>query len=155
MPIVIESIGTVEAAGAFAVRVDPKWRPGLLGLEGFGHVVVVWQANRAAWDDGFIRVPEPYKGGPAEVGILATRSPLRPSRICVSVAAVVGLDATSGRVGLAWIDADEGSPVVDIKPYHPSCDRVEAPRVPGWCASWPRSLEQSAGFDWSTVFNFG
>lgn len=155
MQITMESIGSIEAAAAFAVTLNPEWRPGLLGLEGFGHVVVVWLANRATWHEGFIQVPEPYRGGPERVGIFATRSPIRPNGICVSVAAVTGIDIASGRVSLAWIDAEDASPVIDIKPYHPSCDRVEAPLVPHWCASWPRSIEQSADFDWSSVFNFG
>jgi tRNA-Thr(GGU) m(6)t(6)A37 methyltransferase TsaA len=155
MQITIESIGSVVAAQGFAVKLNPSWRRGLLGLEGFGHVMVLWQASRATWEEGFIQVPEPYRGGPAEVGIFATRSPVRPNGICVSVAAVTGVDMASGTVSLAWIDAEDGSPVIDIKPYHPSSDRVEAPLMPRWCSSWPRSIEQSASFDWSAVFNFG
>jgi len=46
------------------------------------------------------------------------------------------------------------SPVLDIKPYTPSLDRVEAPGVPKWCSHWPKSLEQSEDFDWENEFNF-
>jgi tRNA (Thr-GGU) A37 N-methylase len=59
-----------------------------------------------------------------------------------------------GIIGLAFIDAEDGTPVLDIKPYTPSLDRVENPIVPKWCAHWPKSVESSGSFDWSSVFNF-
>lgn len=55
---------------------------------------------------------------------------------------------------LAHIDAEAGTPVLDIKPYTPSLGRVEKPSVPSWCADWPASVEESGRFDWSSVFNF-
>lgn len=55
---------------------------------------------------------------------------------------------------ISWIDAFDGSPVLDIKPYHPSIDRVEEPIVPDWCKNWPKSIESSGDFDWSSVFIF-
>lgn len=154
MKLQIESIGTIHRKKGFAVKLDSKWRAGLAGLEDFGHVVVLWQAHQATWADDFLSVKRPYRGGPDEVGVFSTRSPSRPNRICVSIAALVGLDLETCTVNLAWIDAEDGSPVIDIKPYHPSSDRVERPNTPAWCASWPKSLEQSASFDWSKVFNF-
>ena len=57
-------------------------------------------------------------------------------------------------IGLNYIDAAHGSPVLDIKPYMPSLDRVETPDMPHWCKSWPYSIEKSTDFDWSSVFNF-
>jgi tRNA-Thr(GGU) m(6)t(6)A37 methyltransferase TsaA len=154
MHIQLESIGTIRTQEGFAVKLDSKWRAGLSELEGFGHVVVLWQAHQATWSDEHISVKQPYHGAPGEMGVFATRSPLRPNRVCVSVAALVSVDTETCTVNLAWIDAEEGSPVIDIKPYHPSSDRIEFPRTPPWCASWPKSLEQSARFDWSKVFSF-
>lgn len=48
----------------------------------------------------------------------------------------------------------EQIPVLDIKPYTPSLDRVETPNVPEWCSEWPKSTEESGNFDWESVFNF-
>lgn len=59
-----------------------------------------------------------------------------------------------GIIGLAYIDADNGTPVIDIKPYTPSLERVENPSLPEWCSNWPNNVEESGDFDWSTVFNF-
>lgn len=35
-----------------------------------------------------------------------------------------------------------------------SLDRVEHPIVPQWCSLWPKNIETSGDFDWSSVFNF-
>ena len=52
------------------------------------------------------------------------------------------------------VHADDNTPVLDIKPYTPSFDRVETPGVPAWCSEWPKSTEASGCFDWGQVFNF-
>ncbi len=46
------------------------------------------------------------------------------------------------------------TPVLDIKTYTPSLDRIEAPGVPEWCSHWPKSAEASEHFDWASEFNF-
>jgi hypothetical protein len=69
MQLQIESIGTIQAKKGFAAKLDSKWCAGLAGLEGFGHVAVLWQAHQATWRDNLISVKRPYRGGPDEVGI--------------------------------------------------------------------------------------
>jgi len=56
-------------------------------------------------------------------------------------------------IQVGYTDADNGSPVIDLKPYTPSLDRVENPSVPEWCRHWPKSLEKSADFDWDSEMN--
>lgn len=51
-------------------------------------------------------------------------------------------------------DAEEATPLIDIKPYAPSVDRVTSPQVPAWCAHWPRDVETSGEFDWAAEFRF-
>jgi tRNA (Thr-GGU) A37 N-methylase len=97
---------------------------------------------------------KPYKKGPDEIGVFALRSPERPNPVAVSNAAIAYVDEVSGMVGLYWIDAFPGSAVLDLKPYTPSIDRVERPSVPAWCSHWPKSVEESADFDWAAEFNF-
>ena len=57
-------------------------------------------------------------------------------------------------IGLSYIDAEDGSPLLDLKPYTPSLDRVEDPPLPAWCAHWPRDVESSGDFPWEDEFNF-
>ena len=55
---------------------------------------------------------------------------------------------------IAYIDAHDNTPILDLKPYTPSFDRLEALVVPDWCRHWPMSLEQSGEFNWENEFNF-
>ena len=64
----------------------------------------------------------------------------------------VAVDVDGGRVRIAYIDAEDGSPVLDLKPYVPATDRIRDVAYPDWAATWPQWYEDSATFDWGTVF---
>lgn len=134
------------------IKLDPKYAPGLKGLEGFSHIQVLWWADKASRDT--VRLTRPYVKGPAELGVFATRSPERPNPIAISNVDISYLDVDNGIVGLYYIDAFDSTLVLDLKPYTPSVDRVENPRVPAWCSHWPSCYEGSAEFDWEGEFNF-
>lgn len=153
----VTPVGAVRSKeGEFAIVIEPQYRPALLGLEGFGHIQVLWWCSEFDSEEAraVLDTPQPYKTGPDRLGIFATRSPLRPNPIAVTTCALVGVELEAGLLRLGWIDAFDGTPVLDIKPYTPSSDRVEAPAVPAWCAHWPGSLEEGAAFDWENEFNF-
>jgi tRNA (Thr-GGU) A37 N-methylase len=152
----LEVVGIAhEKGGRFWIEVEEGQRPGLSGLGGFGWVSILWWASLApAWRSEMLVLDSPYKVAPSRLGVFATRSPLRPNPICVSPSRLVGLDEARGILEFAWFDCEEGTPILDLKPYQPSADRVEAPGLPAWCSSWPRSIEASGDFDWSEVFNF-
>ena len=155
--LTLRPIGIVRAGGgAFVIEIDPAHRAGLSGLAGFSHVQILWWFsgcdNPAA--RGTRTVPKPYKKAPDRLGVFATRSPERPNPLALSCAALTFVDVEGGRVGLAYLDADDGSPVLDLKPYTPSLDRVERPAVPAWCAHWPHSVETSGDFNWEEEFLF-
>ena len=78
----------------------------------------------------------------------------RPNPIAVSNVNISYVDEKNGIVGLYYIDAFDGTNVLDLKPYVPSVDRVENVKVPNWCSHWPKSYEESAEFDWESEFNF-
>jgi tRNA (Thr-GGU) A37 N-methylase len=50
--------------------------------------------------------------------------------------------------------AEDGTPVIDLKPYHPSSDTVRLAKRPPWCAAWPSCYEDSADFAWDKEFLF-
>lgn len=155
MDYAVKKIGKVRSGRSFAVELDTKYWTGLAELALFSHVSVLWYADKApAWDSSFLLVDRPYRLAPEKVGVFATRSPLRPSRICLSVAELTSIDEKKGLVNLRWIDAEDGTPVLDLKPYHPSSDRIRDASVPAWCAHWPQSYEDSAGFAWEKEFLF-
>ena len=149
-----QAIGRVRAEKGFAIEIDPEWRPGLLGLEGFSHLLVIWHADQGQWNPDWLTMAKPYRKAPERLGIFATRSPVRPNSICLSVAPVIRIDRENGIIECAYVDAAEGTPVLDIKPWLACCDRPATPRSPEWCRHWPANLEASGRFDWQSEFLF-
>ncbi len=151
----VRPIGQVRSTrGEFCLALDKQYGPALRGLEGFSHVQVLWWCQLT--DDPAYRemleCGQPYKAGPARMGILATRSPLRPNPIGLSAVAVTRIDLAAAQVYVAWIDAEDGTPILDLKPYYPASDRVRDITVPEWCRHWPAWVEDSATFDWAAEF---
>ncbi len=153
----VSSIGkiSVNEKGMF-IELDRKYIPALEALDGFSHLNVIWWFSDFDIEDyrTILEAPKPYKKGPALMGIFSTRSPMRPNPIALSTVQVLNIDHEKGIIEIAYIDANDGTPLIDIKPYTPSMDRVENPSVPKWCSHWPKSYEQSGDFDWQSEFNF-
>lgn len=88
----------------------------LAGLEGFSHVEVLFQFHLV--DESAVvagaRRPRGRADWP-EVGIFAQRGRVRPNRLGVSVAELVAVEGTT--VVLQGLDAVDGTPVLDLKPY--------------------------------------
>ncbi len=71
------------------------------------------------------------------MGVFATRAEYRPNPIAVTVCKIMGIDQSEGRLVVGDIDAFDGTPVLDLKPYYPVCDRVEQATIPTWLSDWP------------------
>lgn len=153
----LKPIGKVEndEKGVF-IKLAPEYISGLLALDGFSHINVIWWFSDCdnQTDRNILQAEQPYKGAPPVMGVFATRSPFRPNPIALTAVEVINIDFDQGIIQVTFIDANNDTPVLDIKPYTPSLDRVETPGVPMWCSDWPKSTEQSGYFDWEQVFNF-
>ncbi len=87
----------------------------LAGLNAFSHCVVVYVFDRATWDESRIaRHPRGNKDWPL-VGIFAQRAKDRPNRIGITTCRIVSVEGAT--VHVAGLDAIDGTPVIDIKPY--------------------------------------
>lgn len=153
----VKQIGVIRSDDqGFRVVFSPAYKKALIGLEGFSHISILWWFSGCdnESDRSVLVEAKPYTKGPETLGAFAVRSPLRPNPIALSSARVTYIDAENGIIGLAYIDADDQSPVLDIKPYTPSLDRVETPEVPTWRGRWPNDVESSGDFDWESEFNF-
>lgn len=153
----LNPIGKVKQGehGAF-IELDPEYIHGLQALEGFSHINVVWwfsDCDNQAYRN-VLQTEQPYKNAPSVMGVFATRSPFRPNPIALTTSEIISIDLNKGIIHVAYIDAHDNTPILDIKPYTPSLDRVETPRVPQWCSEWPKSTEASSCFNWEEVFNF-
>jgi len=150
-------IGTVSVRdNQTMIELDKKYVSALTGLDGFGYIQILWCFNHCDNETARSKMTskKPYKKGPDVLGMFATRSPERPNPIALSCAYVTHIDYDNGIIGLAYIDAHDGTPVFDIKPYIPSLDRVENPKMPDWCKHWPNCIEKSGDFNWEDEFNF-
>lgn len=156
MSVTYNPIGRVKIEGGrYFIELEEKYFGATLGLGEYGHIVALWWPNLYDCEESrnYFILDKPYRHGPEKVGVLATRSPVRPNPIGVTVCALMGVDGENRRLELGWIDAEDGTPVLDIKPYEPSDDRVRDIRMPAWCAHWPQYLEENEGFDWGMEIN--
>ena len=90
------------------------------GLEGFSHVWLIWQFDRALRQTWSPTVRPPRLGGNQRMGVFATRSPFRPNGLGLSAVELerVSLDEPDGPVlYVRGADMVSGTPIFDIKPY--------------------------------------
>ena len=113
------------------IHLRPEYAPGLTGLEQFSHALVITFLHEAAFDPGrhLVRRPRGLATMP-EVGIFAQRAKDRPNPI--GITAVTILEVRGSILVVRGLDAIDGTPVLDIKPYYPHYDQVADARVPEW-----------------------
>ncbi len=116
-----------------SVKSDLIFREDLMdaleGIDSYSHIIVVFSCHRvpgAAKTHTFLT----GDAGLPEQGILASRSQLRPNSIGVAVVQL--LRRRKNIVRVLGLDAIDGTPIVDIKPYLPVYDSVPGATVPEW-----------------------
>jgi len=104
---------------------------GLIGLQDFSHLVIVYHLNKAEFSEKehLIRRPKGRDDMP-NIGIFAQRSKNRPNGIAISNVKL--LCVNKNVVEVQGLDAIDGTPVLDIKPCYPQYDLRENVIVPSW-----------------------
>jgi len=104
----------------------------LLGLDGFSHVYVFWWFDKNDTPEKRSILQVHPRGNPKNplTGVFATRSPVRPNLIALTLCKVVSVKENV--VEVEKIDAFPGTAVLDIKPFIPGYDSVPDARVPDW-----------------------
>ncbi len=110
-----------------ALEILPEFEAGLMDIEGFSHLYVLWAFDRA---EGFDLIAHPPTDEKRPHGVFATRSPRRPNPIALSTVELLGRDGASLRV--RGVDMLDGTPILDIKPYLSSIAPEKLKR--GWLA---------------------
>jgi tRNA-Thr(GGU) m(6)t(6)A37 methyltransferase TsaA len=104
---------------------------GLRGIEAFSHVIIVFLMHQSSFDPTAHLVRRPRgRADMPPVGIFAQRAKHRPNPIGITAVELVGVTGAILRV--RGLDAIDGTPVLDIKPYVPAFDRVADAGVPAW-----------------------
>lgn len=136
----LKFVGVVETVGELSkVRVFPEFCQGLEHLNNFSHIIVLyWLHLRDNEEERSVLqvLPRRHPGAP-RVGVFASRSPSRPNPVGLCVAELVEIEDCI--LIVKGLDALEGSPIVDIKPYIPRADSVPNARVPEWTSRGPPS----------------
>ena len=139
--IVLKPVGTVKnevidkkhdawGEDVSSIVLDGPYRTGLKGLEDFSHAIILFHLDKAHYDreKHLQRRPRNREDMPL-VGIFAQRGKDRPNQI--GMTAVEVLSVSDDALVVRGLDAIDGTPVLDIKPYYPMYDRRDA-RVPEW-----------------------
>ena len=139
--MILEQIGFVSSPVAEGVDegwgsvtsevvIDKEYAKGLNGLDAFSHILVVFYMHKYTYDadSDLVRRPQGRSDMP-EVGIFAQRAKHRPNPIGVTAVELVSVEGNV--VTVRGLDAIDGTPVLDVKPYFPAFDRKKTD-TPDW-----------------------
>lgn len=122
-----------ETEGELVLR--PELEEGLTDIEGFSHLYVIWVFDRI---EGYSLMSRARADGKPH-GVFATRMPMRPNPIGLTVVELLGREGATLRI--RGVDMLDGSPILDIKPYQSSVPIEQVRR--GWLADAERMKEQN------------
>jgi len=126
-------VGNVRKSGnSVQIEIDEKYHDALLGLEEFSHIIVFcwYHKNDRPGRRNTLQVhPRGDRKNPL-TGVFATRSPVRPNLIAITICRLISIEGNVIRVD--EIDAFDGTPVIDIKPCISRLDFISEVKVPSW-----------------------
>ena len=108
------------------LEILPEFDEGLKDIEGFSHLYVIWCFDRS---EGFELTAHPPCDDRTH-GVFATRSPMRPNPIALTVVELLGRNGNE--LSVRGVDMLDGTPILDIKPYLSNLPEEKLRR--GWLA---------------------
>lgn len=133
-------IGIVESSTEFSrIQIFPEYGKMLSSLRDFSHLIILyWFHLRDNEEErSTIQViPKRHLGAP-QVSVFASRSPSRLNPIGICVVKLISIEDYI--ITVSGLDAFEGSPIVDIKPYIPRADSVPNATTPQWARTGPKT----------------
>ena len=131
-------VGMVRKRGKrVTIEINPAYEDALMGLDQNSHIIVLswFQKSDTPAKRKTLQVhPRRNKANPL-TGVFATRSPVRPNPISISACKIVSIEGR--RIHVDAIDAFDGTPVIDIKPYVPRLDAISEVKMPAWAEESP------------------
>lgn len=110
------------------IEIDPCYAEALTGIEMYSQIIVLFWMHRAPPLSALRIHPRGNPDLPL-TGVLASRGRAHPNPIGLAVVDLLGRDGNS--LSVRRLDAFDGTPVIDIKPYD-HYDVYPDPRVPEW-----------------------
>lgn len=137
----VRFIGVVEKSGEqeALINIFPEFCAGLKGIEAFSHLIILyWIHLRDNEEERRTLLVFPRRHAVnIETGVFACRSPSRPNPIGLCIVELVKVKDC--KLVVNGLDAIEGSPIIDIKPYIPRADAFPNARVPEWTWKGPKT----------------
>lgn len=125
-----EELDREESSGVLSrIVILKKYEPALDGIDGFSHLFVIFWLNRIQDQERKLKVHPKGNMGMPLYGSLATRTRWRPNPIGMTVVRL--LSRKNNILKVMGLDALDGTPVIDLKPYD-YLDCVRNLRVPEW-----------------------
>lgn len=126
------------------LEIEEKFEKGLLRLEDFSHVIVLWWIEgRDTEEDRAILQVYPKVDGTREkvplVGVFACRSPGRPNPIGLTISKIIS--KKDNRLYIDRTDAFDNTPILDLKPYIPKSECILSAIVPDFMSSLQKPRE--------------
>lgn len=112
------------------IMLEEAYRGGLTGLQEFSHAIILCYLDKTCYipEKHLVRRPRNRQDMPL-LGIFSQRTKDHPNQIGITTVEILSLSDTTMTV--KGLDAIDGTPVLDIKPYFPIFDRRDA-RTPEW-----------------------
>ncbi len=107
---------------------EPGYRDpnALRGLEGYDYIWLIWHFSEVPRNRPFTPLVRPPRlGGNKKVGVFASRSPFRPNPIGLSCVRLEKIEMNTPQgpvIYVGGVDMKDGTPILDIKPYHPGVE---------------------------------
>ena len=112
------------------IVIDSSLDEALDGLDEFSHIIVLYWMHKATAGQLPAKIHPRGRRELPLVGFFATRSPNRPNP--VGKATVKLLQRRGNILRVEGLDAIDGTPVIDIKPFIPGNDSPVNAKVPQW-----------------------
>ena len=132
-PICPNPVGVVKKQGQNArLEIYPEYAPALLGLQGFSHLWVFYWFHENDTPTRRRTLQVHPRRDPANplTGVFACRAPERPNLIGFTACRIIKVEGNV--VEVADLDARDGTPILDLKPYIPSGDAIPEAVTPAW-----------------------
>mmetsp|Transcript_5857 Transcript_5857/g.12416 ORF Transcript_5857/g.12416 Transcript_5857/m.12416 type:complete len:260 (+) Transcript_5857:1623-2402(+) len=109
------------------IKVVPEWVPALDKIDGYSHLIIMWIMNKNVQKKK-AHVPQGMYEDVPKVGIFSCRCPQRPNPIAISLVKNIRTEDDGDMLVVEGLDAINGSPILDIKPYTPYFDDISIVR---------------------------
>jgi tRNA-Thr(GGU) m(6)t(6)A37 methyltransferase TsaA len=127
-----------DNAGVSEIVLGPNLVKALEGVEGFSHLFVLFYLNQTPTDKRqSLKIHPKGRDDLPLIGIFGTRTMFRPNPIGLTLVELLKIDGNV--LTVRGLDAFDGTPVLDIKPYVP-LGIPENARIPGW---WQKLYEET------------